>query len=70
MNIFDKDMEGLSGQFITGGDEDNPDESADSSLHHEVDRKGNSTSESEDEDVIPTTPPFHLAKRKRANHRM
>jgi hypothetical protein len=26
MNIFDKDMEGLGGQFITGGDEDNPDE--------------------------------------------
>jgi hypothetical protein len=67
MNIFEIDMEGLGCQFITGGDEDNADESADSSLHHEDDHKRNSTSESEDEDVIPPTPPFPLAKRNRAN---
>ncbi|EFX72018.1 hypothetical protein DAPPUDRAFT_326581 [Daphnia pulex] len=67
MNIFEIDMEGLGCQFITGGDEDNADESADSSLHHEDDQKRNSTSKSEDEDVISPTPPFPLAKRKRAN---
>ncbi len=36
-------------------------------VFNEDDQKRNSTSESEDEDVIPPTPPFPLAKRKRAN---
>ncbi|KZS09749.1 Uncharacterized protein APZ42_025934 [Daphnia magna] len=56
----------LGCQFITGGDEEKCDVSDDCSLHVD-DQKENSFPDSEDEDVIPPTPPLPPAKRKRDN---
>jgi hypothetical protein len=75
MNIFDADMKGLGCHLMTGRDEDktNGDKEYDDSSSYVYDhadyqkKKSSEIQGSEEEDLIPASPPLPPAKRKRAD---